>query len=98
MIENNLAFVAERQDDLESARDHTERALAILRELDDKPGIAAALGGLGVLAARDGDIEAAERGYREAIKIAEPASAMSGHSASRRRIPSATARSDGTTL
>jgi non-specific serine/threonine protein kinase len=70
VIDNNLSIVAERRDDFEGSRRHLERALAVMRELNDSVGIAAIVGNLGVLAMRRDDLDAAEALNQEAAAIA----------------------------
>jgi tetratricopeptide (TPR) repeat protein len=51
-----------------------EHGLGLFRELDDKPGIAQTLIGVGELARLDGDYERAEAAYEECLAIAREAS------------------------
>ncbi|MBA2380575.1 MAG: protein kinase [Chloroflexi bacterium] len=70
VVENNLSIVAERQDDFGAAREHLERALTVMRGLDDRPGTASIVGNLGVLALRLGDLLGAAAFNSEALAIA----------------------------
>lgn len=61
---------AEYLDDLDSAFTQTEEGLAMLRKVDDQPGVAQALNILGELARLQGDLERAEAAYEETLAIA----------------------------
>jgi non-specific serine/threonine protein kinase len=67
----HLAMLSAGQpDEYEDAVAHCEEALAILREADDKSGIAQALNGLGELARLQGNLPRAKEAYEEALSVA----------------------------
>jgi tetratricopeptide (TPR) repeat protein len=65
----NLALVATHQGDPASARALYEESLAIAREIGDKHGIAASLGGLGIAADSQGDTASARPLHEESLAL-----------------------------
>jgi predicted ATPase/class 3 adenylate cyclase len=64
---NLSATTAEPDQDYELSTALNQEALEVARRIDDRAGVAVALGNLAEAAARLGDVEAARRGYSEAI-------------------------------
>jgi predicted ATPase/class 3 adenylate cyclase len=64
---NLSATTAEPDQDYELSTALNQEALEVARRIDDRAGVAVALGNLAEAAARLGDVEAARRGYNEAI-------------------------------
>jgi class 3 adenylate cyclase/tetratricopeptide (TPR) repeat protein len=61
--------LANQQGDLARARQMYEESLSILRELDDKPGVASLLNNLGVVAMHQEDYPTAQPLYEESLAI-----------------------------
>jgi non-specific serine/threonine protein kinase len=59
-----------RPDEYEQATARCEEGLALLRDVDDKPGIAQALTNLGEMARLDGDFPRAKEAYQESLDVA----------------------------
>ena len=66
-----LGRVAQHRGDLGAAQDWSQQALAIQKELGDRPGIAATYHQLGTVARDRGDLSAAEDCCRKALAIRE---------------------------
>jgi predicted ATPase/DNA-binding CsgD family transcriptional regulator len=65
-----LSFLSHGQpDEYEQAVADCEESLALLRELDDKPGVAQALMVRGEIARRQGDLPCAKEAYQESLDI-----------------------------
>ncbi len=66
----HAGWVAWYEGDYEVSRSHAQQSLAVARQLDDRPAIAAALNLLGGVAhLADGDFETARRCYQESLDI-----------------------------
>ncbi len=66
---NGAAYLTYRQSDYPATRSFSEEALAIFRELGDKPGISEALSMLGNVATEEGDYETAPRLFEEGLAL-----------------------------
>lgn len=66
---NNLAYVEENKSNNPGAIQSYEKALAIFREIGDKPGEAMCLTNLGFVSKKTGDLASAIKYYEKAIEI-----------------------------
>jgi len=64
-----LGTLAAQQDNLEIARKHYLESEALLRALDDRPGLAAVLNNLGTVAMHQEDYESAKRLFTEGLHL-----------------------------
>src|SRR5262249_54430244 len=68
-IHHRLASLGQDRGDLAAAREHAEASLALWRELQDPTGTAEALNLLGLLSHDEGDADAAQRCFEEALSL-----------------------------